>query len=170
VLLVAGTLSTNGIVAAQDTVRNWNLIATGVLPFVVFVIAATAELNRPPFDLVEAEQELVGGFNTEYSSIGFALFYLAEFMNTVTMSAVIVTLFLGGPQVPFGLDIPFIPGWLQGMIWFFIKLFPVPLHVRVVPGHAAALPLRPADGPGVEGPDPGGVRLVPVPHHAAGHP
>jgi NADH-quinone oxidoreductase subunit H len=120
---VAGTLSTNGIVVAQDTVRNWNLIATGVLPFVVFVIAATAELNRPPFDLVEAEQELVGGFNTEYSSIGFALFYLAEFMNTVTMSAVIVTLFLGGPQVPFGLDIPFIPGWLQGMIWFFIKLF-----------------------------------------------
>ena len=123
VLLVAGTLSTNGIVVAQDTVRNWNLIATGVLPFVVFVIAATAELNRPPFDLVEAEQELVGGFNTEYSSIGFALFYLAEFMNTVTMSAVIVTLFLGGPQALFGIDIPFIPGAIQGVIWFFLKLF-----------------------------------------------
>jgi NADH-quinone oxidoreductase subunit H len=108
---------------AQDTVRNWNLIATGVLPFVVFVIAATAELNRPPFDLVEAEQELVGGFNTEYSSIGFALFYLAEFMNTVTMSAVIVTLFLGGPQALFGIDIPLIPGAIQGVIWFFLKLF-----------------------------------------------
>ena len=68
------------------------------MPFVVFIIAATAELNRPPFDLVEAEQELVGGFHTEYCSIRFALFYLAEFMNTVMMSAIIVTLFLGGPR------------------------------------------------------------------------
>jgi NADH-quinone oxidoreductase subunit H len=122
VILVAGTLSTNGIVAAQATMRDWNIVATGVLPFVVFVIAVTAELNRPPFDLVEAEQELVGGFNTEYSSIGFALFYLAEFMNTVTMSAVIVTLFLGGPQPLFGIDLPVIPGAIQGVIWFFLKL------------------------------------------------
>ena len=123
VLLVAGTLSTNGIVVAQETMRDWNIVATGVLPFVVFVIAATAELNRPPFDLVEAEQELVGGFNTEYSSIGFALFYLAEFMNTVSMSAIIVTLFLGGPQPLFGIDLPLIPGALQGVVWFFLKLF-----------------------------------------------
>ena len=82
------------------------------MPFFVFVIAATAELNRPPFDLVEAEQELVGGFNTEYSSIRFALFFLAEFMNTITMSGIIVTLFLGGPQpIKVGdttLDIPLI--------------------------------------------------------------
>ena len=122
VLLVAGTLSTNGIVVEQDTMRDWNIVTTGLLPFVVFVIAATAELNRPPFDLVEAEQELVGGFHTEYSAIGFALFYLAEFMNTVTMSAIIVTLFLGGPQALFGIDLPIIPGAIQGVIWFFLKL------------------------------------------------
>ncbi len=127
VLLISGTLSTNGIVASQDTITRWHLVVTGVVPFVVFVIAATAELNRPPFDLVEAEQELVGGFNTEYSSIRFALFYLAEFMNTITMSAIIVTLFLGGPQpVAIGdtvLDIPLIPNGIEGTVWFLLKLF-----------------------------------------------
>ena len=100
---------------------RWNLIATGFVPFVIFVIAATAELNRPPFDLVEAEQELVSGFNTEYASFRFALFFLAEFMNTVTMSAIIVTLFLGRPRGLF--DIPLIPGGLEGTIWFVAKVF-----------------------------------------------
>jgi len=118
VVLVSGTLTTSGIVANQHT-WNWNLWATGVVPFVVFLIAGTAELHRPPFDLVEAEQELVGGFHTEYSSIRFALFFLAEFMNTVTMSAIIVTLFLGGPNGPVLIG----PGWLWGMVWFFAKLF-----------------------------------------------
>lgn len=126
VFLVTGTLSTSGIVAAQSSIGNWNVIATGIVPFVIFLIAATAELNRPPFDLVEAEQELVGGFNTEYSSIRFALFYLAEFMNTVTMSALIVTLFFGGPQpVSFRgvvLDIPLIPNGIEGTIWLFAKV------------------------------------------------
>ena len=126
VFLVTGTLSTSGIVAAQSSIGNWNVVATGVVPFVIFLIAATAELNRPPFDLVEAEQELVGGFNTEYSSIRFALFYLAEFMNTVTMSALIVTLFFGGPQpISFGgivLDIPFVPNGIEGTIWLFAKV------------------------------------------------
>ena len=92
VLLIAGTLSTSGIVDVQDGVGNWHIVTTGFIPFVIFMIAMTAELNRPPFDLVEAEQELVGGFNTEYSSIRFALFFLAEFMNVITMSAIIVTL------------------------------------------------------------------------------
>jgi NADH-quinone oxidoreductase subunit H len=90
-----------------------------VVPFIIFLIAATAELNRPPFDLVEAEQELVGGFNTEYSAFRFALFFLAEFMNTVTMSAIIVTLFLGGPNGPVLIG----PGWMWGTIWFTVKLF-----------------------------------------------
>ena len=86
------------------------------MPFVIFLIAITAEMNRPPFDLVEAEEELAGGFNVEYSSIGFALFYLAEFMNVVTMSAIIVTLFLGGP------DGPRIAGHSIGIFWFVIKV------------------------------------------------
>ena len=121
VLLVAGSLSTNQIVAEQAGFR-WNLWMTGLIPFVIFTIAGTAELNRPPFDLVEAEQELVGGFHTEYSSFRFAMFYLAEFLNTVTMSAIIVTLFFGGPSGPdFG-----ITGWVSDyvlpLIWFFLKV------------------------------------------------
>ena len=134
VLVVSGTLSTSGIVDGQSSLGTWNVVATGVVPFVVFLIAATAELNRPPFDLVEAEQELVGGFHTEYSSIRFALFYLAEFMNTVTMSAMIVTLYFGGPQPPaIGgtvLDIPLIPNGVEGTVWLLAKVL-VFLYVYV---------------------------------------
>lgn len=126
VILVTGTLSTSGIVGSQSSLGSWNIVATGVIPFAIFLISATAELNRPPFDLVEAEQELVGGFNTEYSSIRFSLFFLAEFMNTITMSAVIVTLFFGGPQpVSIGnttLDIPLINNSLEGSIWLIAKV------------------------------------------------
>ena len=123
-VLVSGSLSTHDIVGAQAVggrgfLPNWNIIVTGVVPFVVFLIAATAEMNRPPFDLTEAEQELVAGFNTEYSSIRFALFYIAEFMGTITFGAVIATLFLGGPAGP---DLGFLPGWLWGSVWFFLKL------------------------------------------------
>ena len=117
-VLSAGSLSTHDIVAAQDSLFRWNIFSLGVVPFVVFLIAATAEANRPPFDLVEAEQELVGGFHTEYSSIRFALFFLAEFMNTVTISAMVVTLFLGGPNGP---AIGFLPT-LWPIVWFFLKL------------------------------------------------
>jgi NADH-quinone oxidoreductase subunit H len=133
VILVSGTLSTSGIVFAQSTMRSWNIVATAFVPFVIFLIGATAELNRPPFDLVEAEQELVGGFNTEYSSIRFALFFLAEFMNTVTMSGVIVTLFFGGPQPlrVFGAtNILSFLGPFSGTVWFFLKLL-VFLYVYV---------------------------------------
>jgi NADH-quinone oxidoreductase subunit H len=124
VVLTTGTLSTHEMVVSQagsgwgNFVPNWNLLAAGIVPFVVFMIASQAELNRPPFDVVEAEQELVGSYHTEYSSIRFALFFVAEFMNSVTMAAIIVTLFLGGPAGPalFG------PGWLWGMIWFLVKV------------------------------------------------
>ena len=116
-VLAAGSLSTRDIVIAQEGWR-WNLWVLGVVPFVIFMIAATAETNRPPFDLVEAEQELVGGFHTEYSSITFALFFLAEFMNTVTMSAIAVTLFMGGPNGP---EIGFLPD-LWPVVWFLAKL------------------------------------------------
>jgi NADH-quinone oxidoreductase subunit H len=120
VVLVTGSLSTRDIVSSQGgNIAHWNIFRLGFVPFAIFVVAATAELNRPPFDLVEAEQELVGGFHTEYSSIRFALFFLAEFMNTVTMSAVIVTLFLGGPNAPFG----HFDGLLWGLFWFILKLF-----------------------------------------------
>lgn len=123
VVLTTGTLSTHEMVVSQagsgwgNFVPNWNLLAAGIVPFVVFMIASQAELNRPPFDVVEAEQELVGSYHTEYSSIRFALFFVAEFMNSVTMAAIIATLFLGGPAGPalFG------PGWLWGMIWFLVK-------------------------------------------------
>jgi NADH-quinone oxidoreductase subunit H len=123
VVLVTGSLLTGQIVADQSggSIFEWNLFRTGILPFAIFAIAATAELNRPPFDLVEAEQELVGGFHTEYSSLRFALFYLAEFMNTIVMSAVIVTLFLGGPAGPAPDD-----GFLGAVVpvgWFLLKMF-----------------------------------------------
>jgi len=125
VVLTAGTLTTNGIVSSQSD-WSWNLWATGLIPFVIFSIAATAELNRPPFDLVEAEQELVGSFQTEYSGFRFAIFYLAEFLNAVTFAALIVTLFLGGPNGPVLIG----PGWIWGFIWFLVKLIAI-LYVFV---------------------------------------
>jgi NADH-quinone oxidoreductase subunit H len=119
-VLAAGSLSTHDIFMSQAPWR-WNLWQLGVVPFAIYLISATAEVNRPPFDLVEAEQELVGGFFTEYAGVRFALFYLAEFMNTITVSAVAVTLFLGGPS---GLHIGrrgfFIPA--ISPLWFFVKL------------------------------------------------
>jgi len=128
VILVSGSLSTHDIVLAQATrgldgiLPNWNIIQLAFVPFVIYMLAATAEINRPPFDLVEADSELVGGFNTEYSAIGFALFYLAEYMNTITQSAIIVTLFLGGPTGPWN---PTTPGlrWIMPIVYFVAKVF-----------------------------------------------
>jgi NADH-quinone oxidoreductase subunit H len=120
VILMSGSLTTHDIVATQASgqIWDWNIIATAFVPFAIFCIAGTAELNRPPFDFAEAEQELVGGFHTEYSSMRFGMFYLAEFMNTITMSAIIVTLFLGGPAGPIGPG----PANLYPIFWFLLKL------------------------------------------------
>jgi NADH-quinone oxidoreductase subunit H len=121
VVLIAGTLSTRGIIDAQGTTffASWNIIRTAVIPFIIFMIAITAELQRPPFDLAEADSELVGGFNTEYASFHFAVFYMAEFMNVITMSAIAVTLFLGGPDGPTAHV--FILSWVIPVAWFLGK-------------------------------------------------
>ncbi len=130
VLVQAGSLSTHDIVAQQhwtnwaSFVTHWFWIKT-LVAFLIFLVAATAETNHPPFDLVEAEQELVGGFNTEYTGIRFAIFFLAEFMNVITMSAIAVTLFLGGPSGP---SLGFLSAtnvvnvWLLPMVWFLAKV------------------------------------------------
>ena len=121
VVLVTGSLSTRAIVQSQAVnFWDWNVLRLGVVPFFLFLTAITAELTRPPFDLTEAESELVGGFHTEYSSIRFALFFLAEFMNVITMSAVVVTLFFGGPDGP----VPHLPTfdvWFP-TVWFLAKV------------------------------------------------
>jgi NADH-quinone oxidoreductase subunit H len=120
IVIATGSLSTHDIVAAQaHGFWHWNLIRLGFIPFAIFLIAITAELNRPPFDVVEAESELVGGFHTEYSSFRFAIFFLAEYLNTITMSAVIVTLFFGGPAgwVPPVAHLK----WVFPILWFLAK-------------------------------------------------
>jgi NADH-quinone oxidoreductase subunit H len=130
VLIQAGTLSTHDIFVQQHWTNVWSFAThwfwlKTFVAFVIFLIAATAETNHPPFDLVEAEQELVGGFNTEYTGIRFAIFYLAEFMNVITMSAIAVTLFLGGPSGPalgFLGDRNIVNVWFMPMLWFLVKV------------------------------------------------
>jgi NADH-quinone oxidoreductase subunit H len=121
VFLYAGSLSTSEIVAAQDNLW-YGLI---LLPsFVIYVIAMIGETNRAPFDLPEAEGELVGGFHTEYSSLKFALFFLAEYINMATVSALATTLFLGGWHAPFWIDHLY-GGFNEGywpVLWFFGKV------------------------------------------------
>jgi NADH-quinone oxidoreductase subunit H len=130
VLIQAGTLSTHDIFVQQQWTNVWSFAThwfwlKTFVAFVIFLIAATAETNHPPFDLVEAEQELVGGFHTEYTGIRFAIFFLAEFMNVITMSAVAVTLFLGGPSGPslgFLSRTGTINVWLMPVVWFMVKV------------------------------------------------
>jgi NADH-quinone oxidoreductase subunit H len=115
VLMYSGELSFSRIVAEQD--RVWNVVP--MFPaFVVFMIGALAETNRPPFDLAEAESELVAGFHTEYSGISFAMFFLGEYVATVTVAAIGVTLFLGGWRGP----APDVLPWLWPFVWFALKV------------------------------------------------
>ena len=120
VFLYTGSISTSGIVGAQD--HKWTVLAA--LPsFLIYAIAMVGETNRAPFDLPEAEGELVGGFHTEYSSLKFALFFLAEYINMVTVSALMTTLFLGGWRAPWPISL-----WSQAntgwwpLLWFLVKL------------------------------------------------
>jgi NADH-quinone oxidoreductase subunit H len=129
VMLSAGTLSLGGIVAAQG--RHFGATGLGWVPrwniflqfpaFLIYMTAALAETNRPPFDLPEAETELVAGYHTEYSGIKFAMFFLAEYMHMITVSAVGVTLFLGGWHGPMFHVVP----WLWPLLWFLVKLYVV---------------------------------------------
>ena len=119
VFLYAGSLSTSEIVAAQQD--RWFVITLPV-SFVIYVIAITGETNRAPFDLPEAESELVGGFHTEYSSLKFAMFFLAEYINIVTVSALATTLFLGGWQAPFPFSrVEFLSEGFFPIVWFLSK-------------------------------------------------
>ena len=128
-LLMAGTLSLQGIVQAQHDQELWFLfwprwyLPIGFLPFMIYLVAGVAESNRNPFDLPEAESELVAGFHTEFSGMRFALFFLGEYANMIVISSVAVTLFWGGWLRPF-------PNWaataflepVPGVVWFALKL------------------------------------------------
>ncbi len=110
VIMIAGSLQMSDIVAAQKDM--WFIVFQPVA-FLIFIIAATAELNRGPFDLPEGEQEIIAGPFTEYSGMRYALFFTAEYANLISTSAIAATLFLGGPSGP----------WLPSWMWFLIKVY-----------------------------------------------
>jgi NADH-quinone oxidoreductase subunit H len=116
VLVCAGTLNLSGIVLAQQNI--WFFIPLFPM-FVIFLVSILAETNRHPFDLPEAEGELVAGYNVEYSSMTFALFFLGEYANMIMMSGMTAILFLGGWLPPFGFA-PFT--WIPGPVWFALKI------------------------------------------------
>jgi NADH-quinone oxidoreductase subunit H len=111
VLMIAGSFSLVDIVNVQDKLINW-FIFRQPLGFILYLVCAIAELNRAPFDLPEADNELVAGYMTEYSSMKFAMFFLGEYGNMINISAIATTLFLGGWHGPF----------LPPVLWFLIKL------------------------------------------------
>ncbi|MCH5585250.1 NADH-quinone oxidoreductase subunit NuoH [Shimazuella sp. AN120528] len=112
IVLTVGSLNLNEIVAAQQ--KTW-FVFPQIIGFVVFIIASVSELNRTPFDLPEAESELVAGYHVEYSGFRFAFFMLAEYVYIFAMSSLTTVLFLGGWNAPFGLT------FLPGIVWFIIK-------------------------------------------------
>src|SRR6202046_2354153 len=113
VLILAGTTSLDGIVNAQ---LRWWFFVPQFVGFVIYIITAVAETNRTPFDLVEAETELVAGFHTEYSGLRFGLFFIAEYVNMWTVSCIATLLFFGGWNAPLGLTV------VPGVVWFILKV------------------------------------------------
>ena len=126
VLILAGTLSLRGIVESQGGhfpgyIPHWNIFRGQIVAFFIYLTAAYAETNRIPFDLPEAETELVAGYHTEYSAMKFAMFFMAEYANMVTVACLATLLFLGGWNGPI-----FGPPLLQALLpllWFFLKVF-----------------------------------------------
>ena len=116
VLILAGTTDLRGITTAQSAHHVW-FVLPQFIGFVIYAITATAETNRAPFDLPEAETELVAGFHTEYSSLRFGTFFVAEYINMITVSAIATLLFLGGGDGPFVHAVP----WLT-IVWFLAKV------------------------------------------------
>ena len=128
VILLAGSMNLTEIVDAQDgglftwhllTLEHWIVLPVMVVAFVMFFVSALAETNRPPFDLPEAESELVAGHMVEYSSTLFLLFFLGEFVAIQLMCALVTILFLGGWLPPF--DVWFL-NWVPGIFWFLLKM------------------------------------------------
>jgi NADH-quinone oxidoreductase subunit H len=116
VLILAGTTDLHGIVSAQTAHHVWFALPQ-IIGFLIYIITATAETNRAPFDLPEAETELVAGFHTEYSSLRFGTFFVAEYVNMITVSAIATLLFLGGGDGPFVSVVPYL-----SILWFLVKV------------------------------------------------
>src|SRR5246127_4898437 len=126
VLIMAGTLSLRGIVDAQGGtflgfIPRWNIFQGQIVAFFIYLMSAYAETNRVPFDLPEAETELVAGYHTEYSAMKFAMFFMAEYVNMITVACLATLLFLGGWHGPiFG---PSVLQAIQPVFWFVLKVF-----------------------------------------------
>ncbi len=145
VIFTAGTLSLTGIVDAQ---AGHVVCRAAVLRLLVFLVAGFAETNRAPFDLTEADAELVGGYNTEYGGGRFASYYFAEYLNVLVVSGIVTTVFLGGWLLPFGIHPP---GWVDPFVVLFkMGADDVPVHLGA--RYLAAPALRPADELRLEGP------------------
>ena len=167
VVMMVGSLSLVDIVKWQET-HIW-MVVPQFVGFLIFMVAGFAETNRAPFDLAEADAELVGGYNTEYGGGRFAAFFAAEYLNVVVVSALIVTLFFGGWDVPFWDQ----PNWIEPIV-VIVKMLRLRLLLHLGPRDAPAPALRPADVVRLEDPaaagdaqcpcdrDPrGGARLMP---------
>jgi len=131
-LMVAGSLRLTDVVAQQTgsfvlfgflKLPAWNVVSPAMwLSFIIFTVSAFAETNRLPFDFAEAEAELVAGYHTEYSSMKFALFFMSEYMAMATISCLIVTLYLGGWDIPWYREPPTFPGFLLSALFFVLKV------------------------------------------------